>query len=136
MLNSEKTYEIGDWVKSKHSYYKLCPNCNNNFFGSYRKIYCDIKCKEKYNNDKSKVRRDKEKEIVLPIVKNFKILELFHALNGEGQQVPINNLKENGFDSSIFLKSLKDTAGKEWFAIHIYAYRMINSTHLLIRKIK
>ena len=135
MLTTENTYNYGDWIKSKNAYYKNCPTRKQDFFCSYRKTYCDNKCKEKFNNDKAKINRDKEKIITSPIMKNIKILEFFHSLNNDGQQIPIIKLKENGFDSSIFLKSIKDKNGNEWFAIHNYAYRILDSTHLTITKI-
>ena len=129
----EKTYQIGDWVKSENGFRKRCPTCREEFTGRRNKTYCNPICKQRTNNDTAKVRNTKNKRVTTSILKNYNILETYHQLDKEITYVPFELLKQSGFIDSYFSGTVKDTDGIQWFKIGEFLYRRKDSKILIYK---
>jgi hypothetical protein len=111
------------WDSRTGMYFKTCPVCNSCFTGRKNQVYCNTKCKTKYNNDKQLVRRRHQAILTTPFLRNIEILA--HKIGEAGIdeiQVSIHELDTLGFDPSAPRTAFKvrDT-GKTWYRYGSYA---------------
>jgi hypothetical protein len=111
------------WTPQFNGYKKACPVCKVEFVGRKNKVYCGKRCKTKYNNGLQLDRRDAERLITEPLLRNIEILrEELAQHNSFPITVSSEKLRIKGFDHHAPRTSFVDSqSGKTWFRFGDYA---------------
>ncbi len=105
---------------------KKCPVCLAEFNGRRNQIYCSIKCKSDFNNEKALKLRTELVDSKL-MQNNYKILKELYEIYGESNKIDINEFYTRRFNFKCPSRKVKSFKfGYEFYIIHSYAFRIIN----------
>ncbi len=93
---------------------KKCLHCESPLQGRADKKFCDVYCRNSYNNEKLRERNNTMRNIEHALRRNRKILEKKHLLNCETNR---NDLLVEGFAFEYFTHQTKDM-----LCVYDYAY--------------
>ncbi len=102
-------------------YKGYCPVCKLPFYGKANKKY-HPDCKIAYNNQKASEKNAEIKDIKNAIQKADNILQSFRYRSMKEKGVPIEDLKNAGFDFTLFTGKQTLSNGWEFYSMNIFVF--------------
>lgn len=110
-----------------------CLICKKQLFGRSDKIFCDIKCKNKYHSDVRKSTKNVQGETFKIINRNWAILAAFMSEKGNKVHVKKLALQEKKFDFNL-VTNIQNKAGYINFGIFNYSYYVTKNDIVVITR--
>jgi len=102
---------------------KRCQYCKNILEGRSDKKFCNVKCKNDYNNPRNREREQKFKHDKYKLRKNHKALKMYYELSMDEAFIQIRPLYQQGFDPCFYIGTLKlNDTGEIIYLVYDYAF--------------
>ena len=117
-----------NWDSHIGTYQHRCDSCGREFAGRKNQLYCDPRCKARYNNELAAMRRQREQLLVGDQLHNMKMLgKLIPKDSYEVVEVSMEKLRAMRFNPESANQRVT-IAGELWFKIGPYGFRPIEAS--------
>lgn len=117
------------WDSQYDTYKHRCDSCGKEFYGRKNQLYCNPKCKARYNNELASERRSKERSLTEDYLRNISIIEkIVGEDNYDVEMTTMEYIKAKGFEPECANMRV-DVHGELWYKVGPFGYRPLEKSN-------
>lgn len=117
------------WDSNIGTYQHRCDSCGEEFYGRKNQLYCTVKCKARFNNERASDKRIQERSLTEDYLRNISIIDrIVGEDNYDVELMTMEYIKARGFEPKC-INMRVNVGGEVWYKVGPFGYRPLEKSN-------